>query len=151
MARILVKEYCLELAGACSCARSVCVFVMPSASWSRRVQHISRRSRNRMRKYAAPMTRMPYFRMMSGATSWRTKLTHSGWLIHNEPSLKVAVVGGGVIGDTAQQQARAGADVILLTESVLTRGASGRSLRWSNSAGMWRELYHRQVGLRQLR
>jgi hypothetical protein len=70
------------------------------------------------------MTRMPYFRMMSGPTSWRTKLTHSGWLIHNEPSLKVAVVGGGVIGDTAQQQARAGADVILLTESVLTSGAS---------------------------
>jgi hypothetical protein len=84
MARILVKEYCLELAGACSCARSVCVFVMPSASWSRRVQHISRRSRNRTRKYAARMTRMPYFRMMSGATSWWTKLTHSRWLIHNE-------------------------------------------------------------------
>jgi hypothetical protein len=48
-----------------------------------------------------------------------------------------------VIGDTAQQQARAGADVILLTESVLTRGASGRSLWWLNSAGMWREPYHR--------
>ena len=34
MARILVKEDCLELAAAFSCAGSVCVFVMPSASWS---------------------------------------------------------------------------------------------------------------------
>jgi glycine/D-amino acid oxidase-like deaminating enzyme len=44
---------------------------------------------------------------------------------------------------TAQQLARAGADVILLTESVLTSGASGRSLSWLNSAGMWMEPYHR--------
>jgi glycine/D-amino acid oxidase-like deaminating enzyme len=58
--------------------------------------------------------------------------------------IKVAVVGGGVIGvSTAQQLARAGADVILLTEGVLTSGASGRSLSWLNSAGMWREPYHR--------
>ena len=58
--------------------------------------------------------------------------------------IKVAVVGGGVIGvSTAQQLARAGADVILLTESALTSGASGRSLSWLNSAGMWREPYHR--------
>ena len=58
--------------------------------------------------------------------------------------IKVAVVGGGVIGvSTAQQLARAGADVILLTESVLSSGASGRSLSWLNSAGMWREPYHR--------
>jgi hypothetical protein len=152
MARILVKEYCLELAAACSCAGSVCVFVMPSASWSTRVQHISGRSRNRTLKYAARMTRRSYFRMMSGATSWWTKLTHSGWLIHNEsiPQSRCRG-GGGVIGvSTAQPLARAG-DVILLTESVLTSGASGRSLRWSNSAGMWREPYHRQVGLRQLR
>ena len=58
--------------------------------------------------------------------------------------IKVAVVGGGVIGvSIAQQLARAGADVILLTESVLISGASGRSLSWLNSAGMWREPYHR--------
>src|SRR5215203_3923877 len=58
--------------------------------------------------------------------------------------IKVAVVGGGVIGvSTAQQLARAGADVILLTESALTSCASGRSLSWLNSAGMWRESYHR--------
>jgi fructosyl amine oxidase (glucosone-forming) len=58
--------------------------------------------------------------------------------------IKVAVVGGGVIGvSTAQQLARAGADVILLTESALTSGASGRSLSWLNSAGLWREPYHR--------
>jgi glycine/D-amino acid oxidase-like deaminating enzyme len=58
--------------------------------------------------------------------------------------IKVAVVGGGVIGaSTAQQLARAGAKVILLTESALTSGASGRSLSWLNSAGLWREPYHR--------
>jgi fructosyl amine oxidase (glucosone-forming) len=58
--------------------------------------------------------------------------------------IKVAVVGGGVIGaSTARQLARAGADVILLTEGALTSGASGRSLSWLNSAGMWREPYHR--------
>jgi glycine/D-amino acid oxidase-like deaminating enzyme len=58
--------------------------------------------------------------------------------------IKVAVVGGGVIGvSTAQQLARAGADVILLTDGALTSGASGRSLSWLNSAGMWREPYHR--------
>ena len=58
--------------------------------------------------------------------------------------VKVAVVGGGVIGvSTAHQLARAGADVILLTERGLTSCASGRSLSWLNSAGMWREPYHR--------
>ena len=58
--------------------------------------------------------------------------------------MKVAVVGGGVIGvSTARQLAQAGAKVILLTESVLTSEASGRSLSWLNSAGMWRESYHR--------
>jgi glycine/D-amino acid oxidase-like deaminating enzyme len=58
--------------------------------------------------------------------------------------IKVAVFGGGVIGvSTAHQLARAGADVILLTESELTNGASGRSLSWLNAAGMWREPYHR--------
>src|SRR4029450_4986509 len=58
--------------------------------------------------------------------------------------IKVAVVGGGVIGvSTAQQLARAGVDVILLTEGALTSGASGRSLSWLNAAGMWREPYHR--------
>jgi len=58
--------------------------------------------------------------------------------------IKVGVVGGGVIGvSTAWQLARAGADVILLTASALTSEASGRSLSWLNSAGMWREPYHR--------
>ena len=64
--------------------------------------------------------------------------------VSNSSLIKVAVVGGGVIGvSTARQLARAGADVILLTESELTSGASGRSLSWLNAAGMWREPYHR--------
>jgi fructosyl amine oxidase (glucosone-forming) len=67
-----------------------------------------------------------------------------GWFMTSFSPLKVAVVGGGVIGaSTAQQLARAGAEVILLTESVLTSSASGRSLSWLNSAGLWREPYHR--------
>ena len=64
--------------------------------------------------------------------------------VSNSSLIKVAVVGGGVIGvSTAHQLAGAGADVILLTESELTSGASGRSLSWLNAAGMWREPYHR--------
>ena len=69
------------------------------------------------------------------------------------PATKVAVVGGGVIGvSTAQQLARAGADVILLTESLLASGASGRSLSWLNAA-TWREPYHRlrMVGIDRYR
>ena len=51
--------------------------------------------------------------------------------------LRVAVVGGGVIGvSTAQQLARAGADVVLVTEGELASGASGRSLSWLNSSGL---------------
>jgi glycine/D-amino acid oxidase-like deaminating enzyme len=59
-------------------------------------------------------------------------------------SIKVTVVGGGVIGaSTAQQLARGGAEVILLTEGALTSGASGRSLSWLNSAGFRSEPYYR--------
>ncbi|HEV2930401.1 MAG TPA: FAD-binding oxidoreductase, partial [Propionibacteriaceae bacterium] len=58
--------------------------------------------------------------------------------------LKVAVVGGGVIGvSTAQQLARAGAEVVLVTEGQLASSASGRSLSWLNSAGIRSEHYHR--------
>jgi glycine/D-amino acid oxidase-like deaminating enzyme len=58
--------------------------------------------------------------------------------------LKVAVVGGGVLGvSTVQQLARAGTDVVLVTEGELTSGASGRSLSWLNAAGIRGEPYHR--------
>ena len=57
---------------------------------------------------------------------------------------RVAVVGGGVLGvSTAQQLARAGTDVVLLTEGELANNASGRSLSWLNSAGVRSESYHR--------
>ncbi|HZA04798.1 MAG TPA: FAD-dependent oxidoreductase [Propionibacteriaceae bacterium] len=57
---------------------------------------------------------------------------------------QVAVVGGGVLGvSTAAQLARAGADVILVTEGELVSQASGRSLSWLNSAGLRSEHYHR--------
>jgi glycine/D-amino acid oxidase-like deaminating enzyme len=59
-------------------------------------------------------------------------------------SMKVAVVGGGIIGvSTAHHLARAGADVVLVTEGELTSDASGRSLSWLNSAGVRSEPYHR--------
>lgn len=58
--------------------------------------------------------------------------------------LRVAVVGGGVIGaSTAQQLARAGADVVLVTDGELANNTSGRSLSWLNSAGGYSETYHR--------
>ncbi len=58
--------------------------------------------------------------------------------------MKVAVVGGGVLGvSTAQQLARSGVDVVLITEGELASSASGRSLSWLNSAGLRREPYHR--------
>lgn len=54
------------------------------------------------------------------------------------------MVGGGVLGvSTAQQLARAGAEVVLVTEGELTSGASGRSLSWLNAAGIRSEPYHR--------
>lgn len=58
--------------------------------------------------------------------------------------LRVAVVGGGVLGVcTAQQLAQAGAAVTLLTDGEPANGASGRSLSWLNSAGPRSETYHR--------
>jgi glycine/D-amino acid oxidase-like deaminating enzyme len=58
--------------------------------------------------------------------------------------LKVAVVGGGVVGvSTADQLVRAGAHVVLITDGQLASGASGRSLSWLNSAGIRSESYHR--------
>jgi glycine/D-amino acid oxidase-like deaminating enzyme len=69
-------------------------------------------------------------------------------------TLRVAVVGGGVVGvSAAQQLARAGADVVLVTEGELTTGASGRSLGWLNSAGVRSEHYHwlRMAGIDRYR
>ena len=62
--------------------------------------------------------------------------------------LRVAVVGGGVLGvSTAAQLARRGARVTLVTEGGLASGASGRSLSWLNSYGPRSAEYH---GLRLL-
>ncbi|MEW2513692.1 FAD-binding oxidoreductase [Streptomyces sp. NPDC046870] len=57
---------------------------------------------------------------------------------------RVAVLGGGVIGvATATRLALRGAQVVLVTESELADGASGRSLSWLNSfGGMRSEAYH---------
>jgi glycine/D-amino acid oxidase-like deaminating enzyme len=62
----------------------------------------------------------------------------------NQSQRRVAVIGGGVIGvSSAYHLASRGAKVCLLTEGALASGASGRSLSWINSAGMWPEHYHR--------
>jgi glycine/D-amino acid oxidase-like deaminating enzyme len=58
--------------------------------------------------------------------------------------VRVAVVGGGVLGTSAAAQLAArGAQVTLLTEAGLASGASGRSLSWLNSAGPYRDEYYR--------
>jgi glycine/D-amino acid oxidase-like deaminating enzyme len=58
--------------------------------------------------------------------------------------LRVAVVGGGVLGaSTAARLAARGADVVLLTERGPASGASGRSLSWLNSAGPYPDEYRR--------
>jgi glycine/D-amino acid oxidase-like deaminating enzyme len=65
-------------------------------------------------------------------------------VMSNQSQLRVAVIGGGVVGvSSAYHLARRGAKVWLLTEGALASGASGRSLSWINSGGMWPEHYHR--------
>ncbi|MEV6153350.1 FAD-binding oxidoreductase [Nonomuraea sp. NPDC052129] len=56
---------------------------------------------------------------------------------------RVVVLGGGILGvSTAVHLVRGGAEVVLVTESELAGGASGRSLSWLNSAGMRSSSYH---------
>lgn len=56
---------------------------------------------------------------------------------------RVAVIGGGILGvSAAVHLLRRGASVILITESELASGASGRSLSWLNSAGERPDPYH---------
>ncbi|MGX1163005.1 glycine/D-amino acid oxidase-like deaminating enzyme [Arthrobacter sp. SLBN-100] len=55
----------------------------------------------------------------------------------------VAVLGGGILGvSTAVHLLRSGASVVLVTESGLASGATGRSLSWLNSAGKRSDAYH---------
>lgn len=67
---------------------------------------------------------------------------------------RVVVVGGGVIGvSVAAHLQRDGASVVLVTESELASGASGRSLSWLNSAGSRSAPYHalRMAGIDRYR
>lgn len=69
-------------------------------------------------------------------------------------SLRVAVLGGGVLGlSTAAALARRGAVVTVLSEAGLASGASGRSLAWLNSFGVRSAGYHslRLLGLDRYR
>lgn len=66
----------------------------------------------------------------------------------------VAVLGGGILGvSTAVHLLRAGASVVLVTESELASGATGRSLSWLNSAGRRSDAYHnlRMAGIDRYR
>lgn len=59
-------------------------------------------------------------------------------------SPRVVVVGGGILGvSTAIHLLRGGATAVLVTESAILSGATGRSLSWLNSAGERSEAYHR--------
>ena len=67
---------------------------------------------------------------------------------------KVAVIGGGVIGvSIATHLLRAGAEVVLITESQPASGASSHSLSWLNSAGERSLAYHalRMAGIDRYR
>ncbi|HKG51128.1 MAG TPA: FAD-dependent oxidoreductase [Actinomycetales bacterium] len=69
-------------------------------------------------------------------------------------AIRVAVVGGGVLGvSTAVHLARGDADVRLVTETQLASGASGRSLSWLNCSAAYSEPYCtlRLVGLERYR
>jgi glycine/D-amino acid oxidase-like deaminating enzyme len=64
--------------------------------------------------------------------------------MHDKVSTTVAVIGGGILGvATAAQLARSATDVVLITESELASGASGRSLSWLNSFLKHPPAYHR--------
>lgn len=66
----------------------------------------------------------------------------------------VAVLGGGILGvSTAVHLLRGGASVVLITESELASGATGRSLSWLNSAGKRSDAYHhlRMAGIDRYR
>lgn len=66
----------------------------------------------------------------------------------------VAVLGGGILGvSTAVHLLRGGASVVLITESTLASGATGRSLSWLNSAGKRSDAYHalRMAGIDRYR
>ena len=74
--------------------------------------------------------------------------------MNNQSQLRVAVIGGGVIGvSSAYHLARRGAKVWLVTEGALASGASGRSLSWLNSAAIRSEHYHqlRMAGIDRYR
>lgn len=69
-------------------------------------------------------------------------------------SLRVAVIGGGILGaSSAVQLARLGARVTLITEGGLSSEASGRSLAWLNSARFRSAEYHklRMIGIDRYR
>lgn len=68
--------------------------------------------------------------------------------------IHVAVLGGGILGvSTAVHLLRSGASVVLITESDLASGATGRSLSWLNSAGKRSDAYHhlRMAGIDRYR
>lgn len=72
----------------------------------------------------------------------------------NSKQIRVAVIGGGVIGvSIAVHLLRQGASVALYTQSELASGASGRSLSWLNSAGERSTQYHalRMAGIDRYR
>lgn len=57
--------------------------------------------------------------------------------------MKIAVIGGGVIGvSCATQLARRSAEVTLFTDADWASGASGRSLSWLNASGPWPDTYY---------
>jgi fructosyl amine oxidase (glucosone-forming) len=81
-------------------------------------------------------------------------VVYSLQIMSNHSQLRVAVIGGGVVGvSSAYYLARRGAKVCLITERALASGASGRSLSWINAAGIRSDHYHqfRMIGIDRYR
>ena len=77
MARILIKEYCLGLAGASSWAGNDWVFVMSISFARKAVSHINRRARDRPVSYVARVRGLYARGAMRGVLRRRTVLA---WL-----------------------------------------------------------------------
>ena len=77
MARILIKEYCLGLAGVSSWAGNDWVFVMSLSLARTAIPHIDRRARDRPISYVARVRGLYACRPMRGALRRRTVLA---WL-----------------------------------------------------------------------
>ena len=100
--------------------------------------------------------KIPWLKRAGSTLGRKCKHTERELLKMTSPNIDtdVAVLGGGILGvSTAVHLLRGGASVVLITESTLASGATGRSLSWLNSAGKRSDAYHllRMAGIDRYR